>query len=279
MPPNGTLLLLALISTPVWLSAPQALASFAPLAARAARDSSPSPTSVKTWLNRADVLMSHGQLTDAAALVERALRLKPDDASGWHRLARVRLLQSQYAEAAAMAAKSNSLTSDSGLEAANRLLIDWAQSPHRPASTSEMLRRLDVASRGTRERPAIAAENIRTKPNPGTPIEPPSRARSELARDRGRHMDRQVADVYFPRDPSGSTRGDAGAHPAADPDRHHRSDRAIEAESDVERCITDERYDWRGYLIDSRTRCYALAPERENQDDGEWEESDEEERD
>ena len=48
----------------------------------------------------------------AAALLERALRIEPRNATLWHRLAQVRLRQGQYHLAASLAQKSNALAGD-----------------------------------------------------------------------------------------------------------------------------------------------------------------------
>ncbi len=48
----------------------------------------------------------------AAALLERALRIEPRNATLWHRLAQVRLQQGQYHLAASLAQKSNALAGD-----------------------------------------------------------------------------------------------------------------------------------------------------------------------
>jgi Tfp pilus assembly protein PilF len=53
---------------------------------------------------RADT--SAGRLSNAAASLERALRIEPRNPRLWHELARVRLKQGQYAQAESMAARS-----------------------------------------------------------------------------------------------------------------------------------------------------------------------------
>jgi len=49
-----------------------------------------------------------GRLANAAATLERALRIEPRNPRLWHELARVRLKQGQYAQAESVAARSNS---------------------------------------------------------------------------------------------------------------------------------------------------------------------------
>jgi hypothetical protein len=50
-----------------------------------------------------------GDLDAAAATLERALRISPEDALAWHELARIRLSQKQPEQAGYLAEKSNSL--------------------------------------------------------------------------------------------------------------------------------------------------------------------------
>lgn len=60
----------------------------------------------------------------AAAMLERALQLTPNNAELWHRLARIRLKQGQYELAAQFAHKSNSLLrNNSSLEKENEKIF------------------------------------------------------------------------------------------------------------------------------------------------------------
>ena len=69
-----------------------------------------------------------GRLPNAAATLERALRIEPRNARLWHELAQVRLRQRDYAQAESLAARSNTLAgSDADLRAANQRLIDDAR--------------------------------------------------------------------------------------------------------------------------------------------------------
>ena len=69
-----------------------------------------------------------GRLAEAAARLERALRLEPRNPRLWHELARVRLRQGEYAQAESLAARSNSwAAADSALRAANLRLIEDAR--------------------------------------------------------------------------------------------------------------------------------------------------------
>ena len=65
-----------------------------------------------------------GNLAGAAAALERALRIEPRNPRLWHELARVRLKQSQFAQAESVAARSNSWAGDDkALRAENWRLI------------------------------------------------------------------------------------------------------------------------------------------------------------
>jgi predicted Zn-dependent protease len=69
-----------------------------------------------------------GRLPNAAASLERALRIEPRNPRLWQELARVRLKQGQYAQAESVAARSNSWAgSDNALRAENWRLIAQAR--------------------------------------------------------------------------------------------------------------------------------------------------------
>jgi tetratricopeptide (TPR) repeat protein len=68
--------------------------------------------------------LASGRLANAAASLERALRIEPRNPRLWHELARVRLKQQQYAQAESVAARSNSWAADDpALRAENWRLI------------------------------------------------------------------------------------------------------------------------------------------------------------
>ncbi len=70
-----------------------------------------------------------GRLPNAAASLERALRIEPRNPRLWQELARVRLQQGDYAQAESTAARSNSYAgNDSAQRAENQRLIDEARS-------------------------------------------------------------------------------------------------------------------------------------------------------
>lgn len=93
-------------------------------------ESAPAATdpAVVALMSEADERMERGQSEYAAAALERALRLAPEDPLLWHRLARVRLDQKQWRQAIALAGKSDALSaSNPRLRAANRRLIARAK--------------------------------------------------------------------------------------------------------------------------------------------------------
>ena len=79
---------------------------------------------------RAD--QSAGRLANAAASLERALRIEPKNPRLWHELARVRLRQGDYQQAESTALRSNSWAGDDReIRAANQRLIDEARAQRR----------------------------------------------------------------------------------------------------------------------------------------------------
>ena len=87
-----------------------------------------------------------GRLANAAATLERALRIEPRNPRLWHELARVRLKQGQYAQAESVAARSNSWAgSDNALRAENWRLIAEARTTRGDAEGARTA--LDAAER------------------------------------------------------------------------------------------------------------------------------------
>ena len=69
-----------------------------------------------------------GRLVQAAGTLERALRIEPRNPRLWHELARVRLRQGDGAQAANLAARSNSYAGgDGALRAANQSIIEQSR--------------------------------------------------------------------------------------------------------------------------------------------------------
>jgi len=108
-------------------SGPQIAAYTPPAQPRYAR---PEPKRAVTVLTgRADDQRRAGDLEGSAASLERALRIAPDDAQLWHRLAAIRLEQRNYPMVTQLAAKSNALanSADYALRSANWTLIARAR--------------------------------------------------------------------------------------------------------------------------------------------------------
>ena len=85
-------------------------------------------TAVASLMESARADTAAGRLANAAASLERALRIEPRNARLWHELAQVRLRQRDYAQAASLANRSNTLAGpDAELRAANQRLIDEAR--------------------------------------------------------------------------------------------------------------------------------------------------------
>ncbi len=67
---------------------------------------------VETLLKQAKEQFEQNETEQAAALLERALRIEPRNSVLWHNLAGVRLKQQDWQRAANLAAKSNTLAGD-----------------------------------------------------------------------------------------------------------------------------------------------------------------------
>ncbi len=68
-----------------------------------------SKAAVMTLLSEAKTFFDEGESEQAAAILERALRIDPRNPVLWHNLAGIRLQQEDWVRAASLAAKSNSL--------------------------------------------------------------------------------------------------------------------------------------------------------------------------
>lgn len=83
---------------------------------------------VVALLSEAENNIRSGNEDNAAASIERALRLEPKDAYLWHRLAGIRLRQNNWQQAYVLASKSNSLASgNKPLQIANWKIILYAK--------------------------------------------------------------------------------------------------------------------------------------------------------
>lgn len=103
---------------------------------------------VVSLLNTASAQSRAGDQARAAATLERAIAIEPKNAWLWHRLADTRLKEGRLDQAVELAAKSNSLSDDRGLQADNWKLI------------AEVRRRLgDVGGAAAAESQAAALSN------------------------------------------------------------------------------------------------------------------------
>ncbi len=76
----------------------------------------------------ASAAMARGDLTGSAATLERALRIEPNNAGLWSRLAEVRLLQGDTAQAEQLALKANGLAgTDAALRSRNDMIVSLAR--------------------------------------------------------------------------------------------------------------------------------------------------------
>lgn len=87
----------------------------------------PAPTTTKpvvlALLRESDQAITSGQYQNASQALERALRIEPQNALLWHRLAKLRVQQQQFHQAIQLASKSNTLSTDKQMRVANWLLI------------------------------------------------------------------------------------------------------------------------------------------------------------
>lgn len=104
-------------------------------------------TAVVALLDRADQKAQAGNIADAAAIIERAVRIDPRNGELWHRLAKFRLQQNRSLQAVHLALKSNSLVKDDKTKAANWRVIYQARQQSGDVDGSlkalEMARRLE----------------------------------------------------------------------------------------------------------------------------------------
>ena len=90
--------------------------------------SSNANAAVTSLVSSADNSIKHGDYKAASAAIERALRHDPKNADLWHRLAQVRLRQSEYAQVESLSLKSNALSNgNKPLMARNWSLISKAR--------------------------------------------------------------------------------------------------------------------------------------------------------
>ena len=108
-------------TTPVPAPSPQ---GEAPRGEPAAKPQPQERTAIAGLMERARADSAAGRLAEAAASLERALRIEPRNPRLWHELGRVRYQQGDYAQAESTCARSNTLAgTDTALRAANWRLI------------------------------------------------------------------------------------------------------------------------------------------------------------
>jgi len=106
----------------------------------------PANAAIASLVTSARADAAAGRLTNAAASLERALRIEPRNPHLWQELARVRLKQGDYQQAESVAARSNSWAgNDSRLRAENWRLIAQARDARGDAAGSRAA--LDAAER------------------------------------------------------------------------------------------------------------------------------------
>jgi len=86
-------------------------------------------TAVAGLMESARADAASGRLPNAAASLERALRIEPRNPRLWQELARVRLQQRDFAQAESLAQRSNTYAAgDNALRAENARIIEQARS-------------------------------------------------------------------------------------------------------------------------------------------------------
>lgn len=105
----------------------------APLAPALPPPSSAQPTATGTLVAMADRQAAAGDYAAAAAQLERALRIRPQDPLLWQKLAWLRLQNGDFDQAATLAARSDAVAGNNAeLRAQNRRIIDLARARQRP---------------------------------------------------------------------------------------------------------------------------------------------------
>ncbi len=89
---------------------PPAPPQLSPQHSSASHSSSKANAAITSLVSSADNSIKHGDYRTASATIERALRHDPKNADLWHRLAQIRLRQSEYAQVESLSLKSNALS-------------------------------------------------------------------------------------------------------------------------------------------------------------------------
>jgi len=117
-----------LVETPGTAPPPDSVAAPDTMVSAPTAPSSSKSGAVVALLDNAGAQSQRGRLESAAASLERALRIEPDNADVWYRLAVIRLLQGQDGQAEQLAMKSNALAgADASLRGRNWSLIAEAR--------------------------------------------------------------------------------------------------------------------------------------------------------
>lgn len=104
-----------------------------PSAPPAASTAAPQPPATDSLVALADRQAAAGDVAQAAAQLERALRIRPQDPVLWQKLAWLRLKNGDFEQAAALAARSDSLAgNNAALRAENGRISDLARARQRP---------------------------------------------------------------------------------------------------------------------------------------------------
>ncbi len=91
------------------------------------------PTATGSLVALADRQAAAGDYASAAAQLERALRIRPQDPLLWQKLAWLRLQNGDFDQAATLAARSDSLAGNNAtVRAQNRRIVDLARARQRP---------------------------------------------------------------------------------------------------------------------------------------------------
>lgn len=104
-----------------------------PSAPPAAATPAPQPPATDSLLALADRQAAAGDVAQAAAQIERALRIRPQDPLLWQKLAWLRLKNGEFEQAAALAARSDALAGgNAAVREQNRRITALAQARQRP---------------------------------------------------------------------------------------------------------------------------------------------------
>jgi len=108
--------------------------SAAPAPAPPGSESPMNSPAVIALLDEAEVYANQGDGDQAAATIERALRIEPKNPWLWHRLAVLRMQQGRYSEAIELAARSNALADgDARLLQGNEQIMERSRAAMRGA--------------------------------------------------------------------------------------------------------------------------------------------------